>query len=82
MPKEYFIQILDGASDQIVYFDRIKVYRSAYRVITSSVPVKRYLTRETAEMDAELVKMYYHGQQLIEIIERELAEPASDNCVF
>lgn len=72
MAKEYYIQILDGATDQIVYFDRMKTYRSTNRVITSLMPVKRYLTKQAAESDAEQVREYYHGEHLIEVVEREL----------
>ena len=72
MAKEYYIQILDGATDQIVYFDRIKTYRSTNRVITSLLPVKRYLTKQEAKSDAEQIEKYYHGEYLIEVVEREL----------
>lgn len=83
MPKEYFIQILDGSTDQIVYFDRMKTYRSIKRVITSSTLGKRYLSIQMAESDVELIRQCYHGRLLIEIIEREFTEQAYDNdCIF
>lgn len=82
MAKEYYIQILDGATDQIVYFDRMKTYRSTNRVITSLMPVKRYLTKQEAESDVKRVRRYYHGQYLIEIIEKEFAECISEDCIF
>ena len=82
LAKEYYIQILDGATDQIVYFDRMKTYRSTNRVITSLMPVKRYLTKQAAESDAEQIKKYYHGQYLIEIIEEESTNQTSDDCIF
>jgi hypothetical protein len=70
--KEYYIQILDGTSNQITYFDRTKIYRSTQRVITSPTPVKTYLTKQAAESDAEQIEKYYHGEYLIEVVEREL----------
>lgn len=82
MPKECFIQILDGVSDQIVYFDRMKTYRSTHRVITSYVPVNHYSTRQDAETDAELVGRYYHGQHLTEVVEHDFAEGDNDECAF
>ena len=72
LAKEYYIQILDGATDQIVYFDRMKTYRSTQRVITSPSPVKTYLTKQAAESDAEQIREYYQGEHLIEVVEREL----------
>lgn len=83
MPKEYFIQILDGSTDQIVYFDRMKTYRSTDRVITSSALGKSYSSRQMAESDVELIRQCYHGQLLIEIIEREFIEQQADkDCIF
>lgn len=76
MPKEYLIQILDGATDQIVYFDRMKTYNSADRIITSTKEGKCYLSRQRAESDVELIRKNYHGQHLIEIVEREIIEKA------
>ena len=82
LAKEYYIQILDGATDQIVYFDRMKTYRSTQSVITSPTPVKTYLTKQAAESDAEQIEKYYHGQYLIEIIEEEYTNQTSDDCIF
>lgn len=82
LAKEYYIQILDGATDQIVYFDRMKTYRSAQRIITSLTPVKKYRTRQVAESAAEQVREYYHGEHLIEVVERDIAERDTDDCIF
>ena len=82
LAKEYFIQILDGSSDQIVYFDRMKTYRSTQRIITSLTPVKKYRTRPVAESAAEQVREYYHGEHLIEVVERDIAERDTDDCIF
>ena len=82
MLKEYFIQILDGSSDQIVYFDRMKTYRSTQKIITSLTPVKKYRTRQVAESVAEQVREYYHGEHLIEVVERDIAKCDTDDCIF
>ena len=78
MSKIYYIQILDGETDQIVYFDRMKTYRSIDRIITSPTLGKCYSSRQQAESDVELIGRYYHGQLLIDIIEREFTEQESD----
>lgn len=83
MPKEYLIQILDGATDQIVYFDRKKTYRSTERIITSLTSGKRYLSRQKAELDVELIRKLYHGQLLIEVVERDVLDKQSgDESIF
>ena len=82
LAKEYYIQILDGATDQIVYFDRMKIYSGTQRIITSLTPVKKYLTRQIAESAAEQVREYYHGEHLIEVVERDIAERDTDDCIF
>lgn len=82
LAKEYYIQILDGATDQIVYFDRMKTYSSTQRIITTLTPVKKYLTRQIAESAAEQVREYYHGEHLIEVVERDIAERDTDDCIF
>lgn len=82
MVKKYLIQILDGATDQIVYFDRMKTYRSTDRIITSPTLGKCYSSRQQAESDVELIRRYYHGQLLIEVVEREYQEQRYDDCIF
>jgi hypothetical protein len=78
MSKKYYIQILDGETNQIVYFDRMKTYRSTHRVITSSLSGKCYLSRQVAELEVELIRQYYHGELIIEIVERKFTEQKSD----
>ena len=82
MSKKYYIQILDGETNQIVYFDRMKTYRSIDRIITSPTLGKCYSSRQQAELDVELIGRYYHGQLLIEVVERECQEQRYDDCVF
>ena len=83
MPKKYLIQILDGATDQIVYFDRKKTYKSTERIITSLTSGKRYLSRQMAELDVELIRKLYHGQLLIEVVERDVLDKQSgDESIF
>ena len=78
MSKKYYIQILDGETNQIVYFDRMKTYRSIDRIITSPTLGKCYSSRQQAELEVELVRQYYHGKLIIEIVEREFTEQKSD----
>ena len=75
MPKEYVIQILDGETNQIKYFDRIKKYSTTHRVITSLTNMKIYSSRQSAEKDVELIKGYYYGQLSIEIVDKQLIKP-------
>lgn len=66
---KYCIQILDGISNEIVYFDRIKSSYGIHRIITSKTPVKFYMDEEQAENDVSRIIEYYSTNCLVEIVE-------------
>lgn len=66
---QYCIQILDESSDEISFFDRMKLYNGNYRVITSKERIKYYTCRVHAESDFNKIRKYYKNNCLIEIIE-------------
>lgn len=67
--QQFCIQILDESSGEISFFDRMKLYNSNYRVITSKERIKYYTCRVHAELDFNKIKKYYKNNCLIEIVE-------------
>ena len=75
MAVKFQIQILDGQTEAIEYFDRLKTSHGAHRIITSPSAGKQYNSRQDAERDAILVEKYYSGEHIIEIVELDNTIP-------
>ena len=75
MAVKFQIQILDGQTETIEYFDRLKTSYGAHRIITSPFSGKQYNSRQDAERDAILVEKYYSGEHIVEIVKLDNTIP-------